>query len=534
VPFGPLIAAVVVSLLAAGWRGLRALLSQLIRWRVHIAWYLIAVAGPFLVCLIAAGLTVAIGAPAPDLQLYLNPVAVLVTLLTTIVLVGLFEEVGWRGSALPRLPAIWASWHLPVLVSDPTGQRPPLQFVLGILAQSVIFAWLYNSTNASLPIVIIFHAAANTAARFTLPGIVGGDYQLVWWAQTALYWLHWCGQGAGGSRDSAFMLPVQRWSAFLAERGIDLTTSTVTRLTGGEVNLNWKISAGGGQARVLRQYQVTHDSGEVDCELSAVAQLATSGFPTPPPLPGRDGRLWDWVDGEPAALFDFASGHHPPQRPGGYGSLDLHLGEQAARLAAQMHLTLTAHQLSGRREARRDPWHQLNGFLSGPKADHPLFATLLVPLQALKARLDPVYTEPTSAVSTGFIHNDITPSNLLLDSAGDVTALLDFDDSAQTHLVYELGAIIGAFGKDHDRRVDPQRANALVAAYNSVRALTPEEGTLLPDLLAAHAAAEGLSVLTNWLAAGRNVTDPLESFSIQEFLDIIDDRHDVRSALSSR
>jgi uncharacterized protein len=200
VPFGPLIAAVVVSLLAAGWPGLRALLRQLIRWRVHIAWYLIAVAGPFLVWLIAAGLTVAIGAPAPDLQLILDPVAVLVTLLTTIVIVGLFEEVGWRGFALPRLqrrlPAIWAalilgviwaSWHLPVLVSDPTGQRPPLQFMLGILAQSVILAWLYNSTNASLPIVIIFHAAANTAARFTLPGFVGGDYQLVWWAQTALY-----------------------------------------------------------------------------------------------------------------------------------------------------------------------------------------------------------------------------------------------------------------------------------------------------------------------------------------------------------
>ena len=172
-------------------------------------------------------------------------------------------------------------------------------------------------------------------------------------------------------------------------------------------------------------------------------------------------------------------------------------------------------------------------FLSGPEADHRLFATLLAPLQALKARLDTVYADPPAAVPFGFIHNDITPSNLLLDTAGDVTALLDFDDSGQTLLVYELGAIIGAFGKDHDRRVDPQRANALVAAYNSVRPLTPEETTLLPDLLAAHAAAQGLSVLSNWLTAGRNVSDPRESFSIQEFLDISDDRQHVRGALSS-
>jgi hypothetical protein len=35
--------------------------------------------------------------------------------------------------------------------------------------------------------VIIFHAALNTAARFTLPGFTGGDYQVAWWAQTALY-----------------------------------------------------------------------------------------------------------------------------------------------------------------------------------------------------------------------------------------------------------------------------------------------------------------------------------------------------------
>jgi homoserine kinase type II len=330
------------------------------------------------------------------------------------------------------------------------------------------------------------------------------------------------------------MLPVKRWSAFLADRGLDLAESRVTRLDGGEVNLNWKISPVDGPSWVLRQYQVTREAGEVECELAAVDRLSGSGFPTPAPRRSSGGRLWDSVDGKPAALFEFAPGSHPPQRPGGYGSLDLQLGENAARLAGRMHVALAGHQLPGQRSASRDPWKQIVTFLSGPLVDHSLFAKLLEPLRALQARLDSIYAGPTTRVPVGFIHNDITPSNLLLDSAGALVALLDFDDSAQTCLVYELGAIVGAFGRDHDRRVDPRRAISLVSAYDSVRPLTPEEAVLLPDFLAAHAAAQGIAVLSNWLSAGRKVADPLESFSIQEFLDIMNDRHDMRSALTYR
>jgi hypothetical protein len=61
VPFGPLIAAVIVSLLAGGLRELRALLGQLLRWRVHPIWYVMALLGPFVLTAAAAALTVALG-----------------------------------------------------------------------------------------------------------------------------------------------------------------------------------------------------------------------------------------------------------------------------------------------------------------------------------------------------------------------------------------------------------------------------------------------------------------------------------------
>jgi uncharacterized protein len=202
VTFGPLIAAVIVALLAGGRHELWALLRQLGRWRVHPLWYVIALLGPFVLAGLTAALAVAAGAPVRGTGDYTSwrAITFFFFFFSTLIIVGLFEEVGWRGFALPRLQlrldaiwaalvlgVLWALWHLPELISDPTGQRPPVQFLLWALALSVIFSWLYNSTNGSLPIVIICHAAIDTAGRFMLPEFVGDGYQLVWWFMVALY-----------------------------------------------------------------------------------------------------------------------------------------------------------------------------------------------------------------------------------------------------------------------------------------------------------------------------------------------------------
>jgi membrane protease YdiL (CAAX protease family) len=200
VPFGPLLAAIIAAALTGGRRELRRLVTQLGRWPSTPYWYLIALLVPVLITGLAAGLTVALGgAPAgppsrPDAG------AVLATFVSTVVIVGLFEEVGWRGYALPRLQqkmtglraalllgVIWGLWHLPLLVSDPSRQRPVTQFVILVVAQSVVLTWLYNSTRASLPLVIISHATIDTVARFVLPQFTGSDYQLIWWCQAALW-----------------------------------------------------------------------------------------------------------------------------------------------------------------------------------------------------------------------------------------------------------------------------------------------------------------------------------------------------------
>ena len=115
----------------------------------------------------------------------------------TVVIVGVFEELGWRGFLLPRLQwtrtalvaallvtLVWLP-RLPELVSD-RGERPLAPFEIYILATSVIFTWVYNSTRGSLPIVILFHAASNSFTKFFLSEIQVHYYGIAWWTLAGL------------------------------------------------------------------------------------------------------------------------------------------------------------------------------------------------------------------------------------------------------------------------------------------------------------------------------------------------------------
>ena len=186
---------------------------------------------PCLLVLAAAALTVAGGAPAPDLGPNPGWFMLVGTFASTLVIVGLFEELGWRGYALPLmqqnhtalaaallLGVVWALWHLPELASDPTGQRPPVPFILMVIAQSVLLAWIYNSTSStqstavtalepglraappalfqkksapagagSVPLCMLFHASFNTSGALLFPALAGPHYLTLWWTLALLH-----------------------------------------------------------------------------------------------------------------------------------------------------------------------------------------------------------------------------------------------------------------------------------------------------------------------------------------------------------
>ncbi|MGP3965184.1 CPBP family intramembrane glutamic endopeptidase [Nonomuraea sp. 3N208] len=120
--YGPAFAAVGV---AAFTGGLGDLGRRLIRWRVGLFWYAVALLGPVVVSLVIAGVNVLLGGKWA--LAWESPGGLLALFAALALTDGLGEETGWRGFALPRmltrmspltasltLGLVWAAWHLPL------------------------------------------------------------------------------------------------------------------------------------------------------------------------------------------------------------------------------------------------------------------------------------------------------------------------------------------------------------------------------------------------------------------------------------
>ena len=172
-PFGPAVAAFIVTALIGGRPAVGQLLRRLVQWRVGIGWYLLVLIGIPLLELLGA-FAVLGAVPLEDLaknwQLIFT--GYLPAVLITFFLVAVAEETGWRGFALPRLQdrhgpllataflaVVWAAWHLPNLLF---GGWTVLTFSLWIaltIATAFIYTWVFNNTGGSILMSALVHAA---------------------------------------------------------------------------------------------------------------------------------------------------------------------------------------------------------------------------------------------------------------------------------------------------------------------------------------------------------------------------------------
>jgi len=175
-----------VTGVAGGRAGLRELFGRVVLWRTSLKWYAIASFVPPAVAFLAIGVYMLFGNAVPDF--------VSADMLLPLILLAVFtgatgEELGWRGTALPRLQArwnvltsslvlgvLWGLYHLPsfFLSGMPLENAPLIAFMVGTVGMNVLISWIFNHTDGSLIMVFLFHFA------FNFMGNVTGIFSVPW------------------------------------------------------------------------------------------------------------------------------------------------------------------------------------------------------------------------------------------------------------------------------------------------------------------------------------------------------------------
>jgi len=196
--FGPFFAAIITTAIYDGRTGFSLLFKRLLTWRVGLQWYLFVLFWPAILSLVKTGIAIVLGSAVPDflqppfVQLYPLPpellnttpfVAFLPMVFLQQLLLGssMGEEPGWRGYALPRLQAnrnsllvslllgfLWGVWHLPLWMTKGHAMQDVFWVwsMLGLMATTVLFTWVYNHTQGSLLLALLFHTSIAVTGLF--------------------------------------------------------------------------------------------------------------------------------------------------------------------------------------------------------------------------------------------------------------------------------------------------------------------------------------------------------------------------------
>jgi membrane protease YdiL (CAAX protease family) len=169
------VAAIASAWLVGGTSTVRGLFARVVRWRVPLRWYVLAVGIPLLgtLAIVAAG--VLLGQAGPDdIVGGLTASAIVVPLV--VILPALFEEFAWRGFGVEMMlerghsfavaalgiGVVFTVIHVPLYLPGQLYEGLPLwPLFLILMGYAVVLAWIYVGSGRSSLLAGISHAALN-------------------------------------------------------------------------------------------------------------------------------------------------------------------------------------------------------------------------------------------------------------------------------------------------------------------------------------------------------------------------------------
>jgi homoserine kinase type II len=257
------------------------------------------------------------------------------------------------------------------------------------------------------------------------------------------------------------------------------TLTTLQPCAGGIENTNYFADTTQGRFVLTLFERLTHE--QLPFYLRLMKHLAERGIPVPAPHADAHGEILLTVCGKPAALVDRLRGRH-------------HLAPDAAHCAmvgtmlARMHFAATGF-----------PLHQPNlRGLAWWSETVPVLHPFVTPAQAALLDEELAFQQQLAespacrGLPRGAIHADLFRDNVMFDVGEDgsdtLTGFFDFYFAGVDALLFDLAVCLNDWCIDLESgRLVEERAQAFIAAYDGVRALTGAELRLLPALMRAAA-----------------------------------------------
>jgi len=204
---GPSLAGIVVTAILYGKAGVHDLFARVKLPRVGIQWYAAALFISPLIGVSTRAVESALGKPTA-LQEEMKDTLPLSVIFPVFAALG--EEFGWRGYLLPKLEThctafkasvlvglAWGLWHIPTQVIAwrqegllVIAAHVFVSHVVGITAQSIVMAWIFDNTKHNLFLMVLNHYSITFTAMFMFPLSVSASGILQHWIiYDAFYWL---------------------------------------------------------------------------------------------------------------------------------------------------------------------------------------------------------------------------------------------------------------------------------------------------------------------------------------------------------
>lgn len=257
------------------------------------------------------------------------------------------------------------------------------------------------------------------------------------------------------------------------------------KLDAGTINSNHLVDAERG--RFFLRVNEEKSDADVDYEAALVDALAAAGVPAPRPVRTPAGEAWVACRGRQISVFPWVPGEHRLS-PGADECRALGRALGALHRAGE---PLAARFDRAGIYTHADMVARFRGFSgSADPALGDAIAAIAGELAYLEER-----AELRARAPRGIIHGDLFPDNVLVSPAGDIAALLDFEQASTGSLIYDLAVCGNAWCAPGG--APTERLAALVAGYQAERPLAAVERELLPVELRAAAMRFAITRITD-------------------------------------